>query len=66
MKMKRFPAIEGLRAYLAVWVLVDHVMGYSGYYDDGILRGLAKLLAEGRLAVDLFMAISLSLIHISK
>jgi peptidoglycan/LPS O-acetylase OafA/YrhL len=58
MKMKRFPAIEGLRAYLAVWVLVDHVMGYSGYYDDGILRGLAKLLAEGRLAVDLFMAIS--------
>ena len=56
--MKRLPAIEGLRAYLALWVVVDHVMGYSGYYDDGHLRGLAKLLTEGHLAVDLFMAIS--------
>jgi len=56
--MKRIPAIEGLRAYLALWVLVDHGMGYAGYYDDGSLRGLAKLLTEGRLAVDLFMIIS--------
>jgi peptidoglycan/LPS O-acetylase OafA/YrhL len=44
--------------YLALWVLIDHVMGYSGFDDDGTLGGLAKLLTEGKLAVDLFMVLS--------
>lgn len=56
--MKRLPAIEGVRAYLALWVLAAHALAYAGCEDDGIRRGLAKLLTEGTLAVDVFMAIS--------
>ncbi len=56
--MKHLKPIDGLRAYLALWVLADHVMGYCGIEDDGSISGLAKLLREGPLAVDIFIIIS--------
>jgi peptidoglycan/LPS O-acetylase OafA/YrhL len=46
-----------LRAYLALWVLVDHVLWITGYWHDTLV-GLPKLLASGSYAVDLFIIIS--------
>jgi len=56
--MRRLAPIEGLRAWLALWVLVCHAMGFSGYVDDGRLAGVPKLLSEGWLAVDVFIIVS--------
>jgi peptidoglycan/LPS O-acetylase OafA/YrhL len=56
--MRRVTPIEGLRAWLALWVLTGHVMGFSGYDDDGTWNGLPKLLREGNLAVDVFIIVS--------
>jgi peptidoglycan/LPS O-acetylase OafA/YrhL len=55
--VKRLAPIEGLRAYLAFWVLVGHVMSLAGY-AEAQFDGLLKLLMEPRLAVDIFMAVS--------
>jgi peptidoglycan/LPS O-acetylase OafA/YrhL len=56
--MRRLAPIEGLRAWLALWVLVGHGLGFSGYDVDGGLAGWAKLAHEGNLAVDLFIIVS--------
>ena len=50
-------AIEGMRAYLALWVLVCHVLWSSGYEADA-LSMIPRLLAKGRYAVEVFMIIS--------
>ncbi len=47
-----------MRAWLALWVLATHALGFSGFRDDGSLSGLTKLLSEGGLAVNLFMTVS--------
>jgi peptidoglycan/LPS O-acetylase OafA/YrhL len=53
----RLAALEGLRGYLALWVLVCHVMWSSGY-DSNALWMVPKLIAKGRYAVEVFMIIS--------
>jgi len=53
----RVDAIEGLRGYLALWVVVCHVFYVTGITGDS-LSGLPKLLRQGDLAVDLFIIVS--------
>ena len=55
--VSRLPSVEGLRAYLALWVLVCHAMWASGYEAEA-LAGLPKLIRLGQYAVDLFIIIS--------
>ena len=55
--VSRLLPVEGLRAYLALWVLVCHALWLSGYPPDA-LAGLPKLIAMGPYAVDLFIIIS--------
>jgi len=52
---ERFPEIEGLRAYLAVWVFLGH-----GLLQAGFLAGnpLVRLLLHGGDAVHLFVVVS--------
>ena len=62
--VSRVLPIEGLRAYLALWVLVDHVLWVAGYWQDTLAALptmyaiLARLIASGSYAVDLFIIIS--------
>jgi peptidoglycan/LPS O-acetylase OafA/YrhL len=56
--LKRLVPIEGLRAYLAFWVLVDHVLCFSGYDGAATSNKALLLLYSGRLAVDIFMIVS--------
>ncbi len=53
----RVVAIEGLRGYLALWVVACHVMWYSGY-EDSALRALPQLIFRGFYAVDIFVIVS--------
>lgn len=53
----RLLPIEGLRGYLALWVVVCHALWASGYEIEA-LTGLAKLLRTGSYAVELFIIIS--------
>ena len=53
----RLLPVEGLRAYLALWVLACHALLVAGYQPED-LAGLPKLIAMGWYAVDLFMMIS--------
>ena len=53
----RVVAIEGLRGYLALWVLVCHAFWASGI-ETGTLSGLPQLLRQGDLAVRLFIIVS--------
>jgi peptidoglycan/LPS O-acetylase OafA/YrhL len=46
-----------MRTYLALWVLLCHVLWLSGYTEQ-VLSGPIKLLVQGRWAVDVFMIIS--------
>lgn len=55
--MKRLSHIEGLRAYLAFWVVFDHVLGACGYSVQ-MLHGLTKIIRQGWLSVDIFIIIS--------
>jgi peptidoglycan/LPS O-acetylase OafA/YrhL len=55
--MRRLQEIEGVRGLLALWVVVDHVLGSSGY-EEGALHGVVRLLRRGDLAVDLFVLVS--------
>ncbi len=55
--MPRLVAIEGLRAWLALWVLVCHVLWCSGIHSDTSLPFL-QLLVKGNYAVQLFMIVS--------
>ncbi|HKQ40469.1 MAG TPA: hypothetical protein VJ063_20530, partial [Verrucomicrobiae bacterium] len=54
---QRLAAIEGLRGYLALWVLVCHVMWSSGF-EVNALSMLPQIVAKGRYAVEVFMIIS--------
>ena len=53
----RLGCVEGARAYLALWVVVCHVMWASGY-EANQLSGLPGLLRQGGCAVDVFIVIS--------
>jgi peptidoglycan/LPS O-acetylase OafA/YrhL len=53
----RLLPVEGLRAYLALWVLATHAMWASGY-ESKAPRGLPQLIGEGSYAVELFIIIS--------
>ena len=53
----RLLPIDGMRAYLALWVLIVHVLWVTGYWQD-MLIGLPQLSASGGYAVDLFIIIS--------
>src|SRR5205809_969210 len=50
-KTNRLAAVEGVRAYLAFWVLICHVLWAAGY-QAGKMSGLPRLLREGHSAVD--------------
>jgi peptidoglycan/LPS O-acetylase OafA/YrhL len=49
--------LDGLRAYLASWVVVCHVMWASGYETDS-LEGAWAVLCQGAHAVDVFVLLS--------
>ena len=53
--MKRLTEIEGLRGYLAWWVVAGHIVAFSGKPE---LPGALGLLNQGPLAVDVFIVIS--------
>jgi peptidoglycan/LPS O-acetylase OafA/YrhL/uncharacterized protein involved in exopolysaccharide biosynthesis len=53
----RLGCVEGARAYLALWVVICHVMWASGY-EANQLSGLPALLRQGACAVDVFIVIS--------
>lgn len=55
--VSRLPSVEGLRGYLALWVLTSHALWVTGYRQDA-LAGLPKLIGLGSYAVDLFIIIS--------
>jgi len=55
--MNKIPHIEGLRAYLAFWVVIDHTIGACGY-EVSHFPLYGKILRSGNLAVDLFIIIS--------
>lgn len=53
----RIVAIDGFRAYLALWVVGCHVLWYSGYEESAIGTPL-KLISRGHYPVDVFIIIS--------
>ena len=55
--MHRLNPIEGLRAYLALWVLAGHVLVISGFQPDK-QSGFAWLMANNLQAVDVFIMVS--------
>ena len=60
----RLNAVEGLRGYLALWVLVCHVLWAAGFEVEA-LSGLPKLLRRGEYAVDVFVIVSGFVIFLS-
>jgi len=54
--MKHLKIIDGLRAWLALWVIIAHVMLGAGYTSES--TGLRRVLQQGHLAVGVFMIIS--------
>jgi peptidoglycan/LPS O-acetylase OafA/YrhL len=57
LRSERLPEIEGLRAYLALWVVAGHVLWASGY-EARELAGIPLLIRSPELAVDLFIVVS--------
>ncbi len=55
--MERVPLIEGLRGYLALWVVIDHLLAVCGY-GLNTLDGVLFILRSGWYAVDLFVILS--------
>lgn len=55
--VSRLLPIEGLRAYLALWVVIDHALWSSGYVPEALAR-LPRLFRTAEYAVDLFIIIS--------
>jgi len=55
--IQRITHIEGLRAYLAFWVVLDHILGASGY-TYSLVTGVAQFICSGWYAVDVFIIIS--------
>lgn len=57
--MKRLAEIEGIRGILALWVVLDHCLGASGYEPHELKSyPLLRLIREGWYAVDVFIIIS--------
>lgn len=54
---ERFSAIEGLRGYMALWVLAAHCLGAAGYELDQ-LHGVIKMIRDADYAVDVFVIVS--------
>ena len=54
---ERFSAIEGLRGYMALWVLAAHCLGAAGYEIDQ-LHGVIKMIRDAGYAVDVFVIVS--------
>ena len=54
--LSRLLPVEGLRAYLALWVLIAHVLWVSGYQPA--VEPLLRLIGAGGYAVQLFMILS--------
>lgn len=55
--MKRILEIEGFRAYLALWVVLDHVLSAAGY-KLAQLPHVLRVIRSGWYAVDVFVIIS--------
>jgi peptidoglycan/LPS O-acetylase OafA/YrhL len=53
----RLQLLEGLRFYLAAWVVADHILGRGGY-SPASLSGVLKVLRCGWYAVDVFVILS--------
>lgn len=53
----RLQAIEGLRAYLALWVVVGHVLWAAGFKKEDF-SGVALLIRTPEFAVDVFIIVS--------
>ena len=62
--VSRLLPIDGLRGYLALWVLVGHVLWLSGFEPE-TLAGLPRLFRTAQSAVDLFIIISGSVIMLA-
>jgi len=56
--MKRLVPIEGLRAWLALWVVASHVLEFSGFDYASNVGWVHALLQQGPLAVNVFMIVS--------
>ncbi len=56
-RLVRLTHIEGLRGYLALWVLTCHVLWICGYTEE-LLSGFPRLLVHGQCAVDVFIILS--------
>lgn len=54
-KSEHFSALEGLRAWLAIWVAIGHGLQTSGYLT---LSGIGSLLLAGDAAVHVFIILS--------
>ena len=52
----RLALLEGLRGFLALYVVLDHTLEYSGYVDE--LAQPLFFLRAGRYAVDEFVILS--------
>jgi len=53
----RHDTFEGLRGYLALWVLLEHTLWACGYHQTGALS-LSSLVFHGEFAVKVFMLLS--------
>ncbi len=51
------PLLDGVRAYLAIWVLISHAMWLSGFEADA-LDGVWSIVCRGAHAVDVFVLLS--------
>lgn len=55
--MNKIIQIEGLRGYLALWVMIDHLIASCGYPVNKLF-GITRIIRSGWYAVDLFIIIS--------
>lgn len=56
--MKHFRAIDGLRAWMAWWVVCQHMLGFSGYSQMYGHNPVIRFLSLGGLAVMVFVIVS--------
>lgn len=55
--MKRIPEFEGLRGFLAWWVVIGHIIYFSGIEPDFFPQGI-RLIAKQAYPVDVFIILS--------
>lgn len=56
--MKHFRAIDGLRAWMAWWVVCQHILGFCGYAQVYAHNPAIRFLSLGGLAVMVFVIVS--------